>query len=733
LIYPQVVSRRLLVNFKAPRDPGFAALRRAARAAVVIPLAFAFAELLLREPQSLIFVIFGCFSLLVMSDFGGLRRQRAVPYLGATVVGAVLVALGTFASSSPWLAAAVMLLVGFAISFSRVFGGYVAAANLGMILAFVIATTIPGSADVIPARVGGWLIAGLISTAAAVALWPRFERVAAHHLAAKALPAIADLVEAMRSQGVERDLPRLQEIARQKVDAARVGYATMAKRPFGPGRRDRAFAELLIELDRIVQIVQRPFHEQSVVRPGLLEADRLVSSVVSALRSSADALSGGAPPDLHAIEVARELHRVARDRWAAGQMQAGRSAEEVLDGLDFEDTLRVVSYLAFSLGGNAVIAAGAKPGVGDTTAGVLRTIRTHIENPSTVLQGSLRVAIGLALAVWVARTFGFSHGFWVVLGTIQVLRSNALATGRTVVLAVLGNVIGVVVGGLFAAVAGNHPALMWAAFPIAVFGAAYAATTIGFMLSQAAFTINLIVVFNLISPAGWQVGLVRIEDLLVGAFISLLVGLLLWPQGARRELVRGLSSVYRGADVYLEHAFDRLLGFEPAGGEDSARQVVVRARDRVGESFETFMSERGAGPAEQDTAAFLLSSANQLILAGDLLGVIAGVMGYSAAGCAEGAGEVRGQMRVLVGAYRDLADQLSLSRPTGPEAHVSVAALREAELTCLRRWQTNPDAGRGAMAVVMAGEWVQSLANLEADLEEAVAGAAAAARKPWWR
>src|SRR5260370_16032266 len=334
----------------------------------------------------------------------------------------------------------------------------------------------------------------------------------------------------------------------------------MGKRQFGPGRRGRAFGELLIELERIVQIVQRPFHEQSVVRPGLLEADRLVSSVVSELRSSADALSGGTPPDLHAIEVARELHRVARDRWAAGQMRAGRSAEEVLDGLDFEDTLRVVSCLAFSLGGNAVIAAGAKPGVGDTTAGVLRTIRTHIENPSTVLQGSLRVAIGLALAVWVARTFGFSHGFWVVLGTIQVLRSNALATGRTVVLAVLGNVIGVVVGGLFAAVAGNHPALMWAAFPIAVFRAAYAATTIGFMVSQGAFTINLIVVFNLISPAGWQVGLVRIEGLLVGALISLGVGLLQRPQGARLELARGSGRSYQGLVPYLDQGCVRVLG-----------------------------------------------------------------------------------------------------------------------------------------------------------------------------
>jgi hypothetical protein len=37
------------------------------------------------------------------------------------------------------------------------------------------------------------------------------------------------------------------------------------------------------------------------------------------------------------------------------------------------------------------------------------------------------------------------------------------------------------------------------------------------------------------------------------------------------------------------------------------------------------------------------------------------------------------------------------------------------------------------MAVVMAGEWVQYLARLEADLEGAVSAAVEAARKPWWR
>ena len=69
-------GRRLPIALRIPRDPGYSALRRAARAALVIPLAFAFADLVLGEPQSVIFVMFGCFSLLVISDFGGRRRPR---------------------------------------------------------------------------------------------------------------------------------------------------------------------------------------------------------------------------------------------------------------------------------------------------------------------------------------------------------------------------------------------------------------------------------------------------------------------------------------------------------------------------------------------------------------------------------------------------------------------------------------------------------------------------------
>jgi hypothetical protein len=115
--------RRPKFSLASPRDPGLAALRRAARAAVVIPPVFAFNTLVLHNGQNVIFAVFGCFALLVMSDFGGQRPARALAYLTATLVGAVLVALGTGASASAGVAAAVMFVVGFAIAFSRVFGG----------------------------------------------------------------------------------------------------------------------------------------------------------------------------------------------------------------------------------------------------------------------------------------------------------------------------------------------------------------------------------------------------------------------------------------------------------------------------------------------------------------------------------------------------------------------------------------------------------------------------------
>src|SRR5207253_1281652 len=436
-------------SLTAPRDPGFAALRRAARAAIVIPLAFALGTFGLHLGQNVIFIVFGCFALLVITDFGGLRPARARAYLTATAVGAVLVALGTLLSLTIAAAAAVTFLVALVISFARVFGGYFVAGQTGMLLAYIVATAVPAPASSIPTRVGAFALAGVISTLAGVFMWPRFERVTLCKQAAKACLRVADLVEGLNAGGDPAALQRRIDTARAAEQAARREYVATAKRPAGPARRDRALAQLLIELQRVVDIVERPFYQyRATVVPRIAERDRLADSTIAALRSSADVLTGGTPPDIRAVEDSRLAHRTALDRWAGEELKAGRPADQVLDGLDVDHTLRVIAYLTIALGSNAIITAGGRPevtvlrsvsgrgGLGGVMLRVLGTIRAHLDPSSTVVQSSLRIAVGLAIAVVVANRLGLQHGFWVVLGTLQVLRSNALGTGRTTVQAI---------------------------------------------------------------------------------------------------------------------------------------------------------------------------------------------------------------------------------------------------------------------------------------------------------
>ena len=621
------------------------ALHRATRAAVVNPSVFALTLLVFRDLQIATFAVFGCFGLLVMADFGGPRRPRAVAYVGAALAGAALVAIGTAVSLSPAAAAGVMLVVGFVISFAGVFGGYVAAGQTALLLAFVLASSVAAPISAIPSRLAGWALAAVVSTVAGLFFWPWFEHAALRRRAAEACLAAADLIAGMRRDPPDEQVEALREHARAAVTAVRGEYAHSGMRPAGPTRRDRAFVELVTQLEQVVNLSERPFHqERRLRRPCIQEGDQLATAVTDTLRADAAALTGGPPPPIGALEEARRLHRLALDRWAAAELGAGRAADEVLEGIDVDHTLRVVAYLTIALSTNAIIAAGGRPDEGLTlpagtpqlegTRGIAvrsaGTVRTHLAPSSTVLHSSARVAVGLAVSVLLARTLGVEHAFWVVLGALSVLRSNALATGRTTVQALVGSVIGFAVGGLFASLAGRDPVLMWLALPIAIFVASYAASAIGFVAGQAGFTVMVIIIFNLISPAGWQVGLVRIEDVALGTGISLVVGVLLWPRGARRDLARATAGLYRAVGAYLDKAFQLILGRDISDDVTRNRAEAVRARDRAGEAFDAFLNERGAKPLDPDSAARLVSAGSQGLLAGDLLVIVATDLSYRA-------------------------------------------------------------------------------------------------------
>src|SRR6202011_582428 len=129
--------------------------------------------------------------------------------------------------------------------------------------------------------------------------------------------------------------------------------------------------------------------------------------------------------------------------------------------------------------------------------------------------------------------------------------SNALGTGRSILSALAGTAVGIVIGALLVIGIGTHETFLWGVLPVAILLAAYAPRAISFAAGQAGFTVVLFVLFNLIQPVGWRVGLVRVEDVAIGFANGLGVGSLFWPRGAAARLRKDLAAAYARAADYV--------------------------------------------------------------------------------------------------------------------------------------------------------------------------------------
>jgi hypothetical protein len=222
----------------------------------------------------------------------------------------------------------------------------------------------------------------------------------------------------------------------------------------------------------------------------------------------------------------------------------------------------------------------------------------------------------------VADLTGVQHSFWVVFGTLSVLRSNALNTGQNVLRGLAGTVVGFVVGAGALALIGTNEVLLWFLLPVSILFAGIAPAAVSFAAGQGAFTVVLVILFNIIQPLGWRVGLLRVEDIALGCAVSLAVGLLFWPRGAAAALGQALGEAYDDSARYLAAAVEFGLGRCDASApmpavpaEESARAAA--AARRLDDTFRGYLAERGAKPVPLAEITALVTGVVGLRLAGD--------------------------------------------------------------------------------------------------------------------
>src|SRR5208282_3457445 len=154
------------------RDRGFAALRRATRAAIIMPAMFAVGDKVIGNPQLATFAAFGSFAMLLLVDFGGPMAERLQAQAALAVTGGVFVCLATLASQTAWLAAVAMAVAGFAVIFAGVVSSVLAGATTALLLAFILPVSLAAPASAVPDRLAGWAMAAGVALVATALLWP---------------------------------------------------------------------------------------------------------------------------------------------------------------------------------------------------------------------------------------------------------------------------------------------------------------------------------------------------------------------------------------------------------------------------------------------------------------------------------------------------------------------------------------------------------------------------------
>jgi uncharacterized membrane protein YccC len=476
----------------------------------------------------------------------------------------------------------------------------------------------PGTVSMLPDRLAGWWLASAVAMVAVLVLSPPSpgDRLRAAAVgSARALAAWLDA--AVSGTATPADRKASMAAKNELINA----FTSTPYRPTGLATADQAMASVVQYLEWCNALAADATEGHTDLDRAAQPDRDLFAEAAVVLRQTAGLLADSdrsAPlPDVGELERRREAsaayhQSAAADDGETGAGEVGGDSTQAAARHAFG--AQAISLAVRGLAADALITTrradpetiaarrrgwyGAQPEGTEAERrvaalyGALGVLTRHASIRSVWFLNSLRASVALAAAVLVADLSGVQHGFWVVLGTLSVLRTNAVSTESTALRALAGTVIGFAVGALLLLGIGTSTPALWAALPIAIAVAAYAPGTLPFTFGQAAFTVVIVVLFNLLVPVGWTVGLLRIQDVALGCLVSLVIGVLFWPRGAASVVGDDLADAFRVGAAYLTESVDWALGTRQDAPD--AGPAAVTAGIRLDEALRGFLAEQGA-------------------------------------------------------------------------------------------------------------------------------------------
>jgi uncharacterized membrane protein YccC len=627
-------------------DPNLQSLRKAARVTVVATICFMVGNYVVHDLQLTVMATFTAVALTGIADFGGSARGRTRANLAATAAGLALVPLGTWVSEVTWTASLAMFLVVLVVSFSGIYSGYFAAGSTALILFYVVASGIPAPTSAIPARLEGVALAGGLATLAAVALWPLYLSDSLRGRLGSGVAAVSELLSALSFDadvGADELARRRAAVRERALDIRTHQATTAAQRPAGPTDVQRAQMSLLHGIERMEDVINRliddpvpVLHASSPVR---VSREALLATMVRSLDACGQSLlDRGEPPEIEPVLQAKHEF-IAVSEQALSDLLAQDADHELfatrvdrtLETRELATAVLMTTVHTRIADGVEAIISTEMPGpatlrpidAGDRRAWDkwLRRARTNLSLSSVHLRNSLRLAAGLTLARVAVGALDLQHGFWVVFATLTILKTTASTTRATALQALAGTLLGFGAAAGLAASFGGHLLAYAAVLPVVIFLAFYTATVVNFVVGQACFTVLIVVLFNILQPLGWKIGLLRLEDVAAGAAIGVAIGLLAWPRGASGQLRRTLADLLDCGRAYATRTARALLpGVAAPRDVEELRRRVLAAAVRTEDVFAQYLAERKDATVSPEVWSGVIIAGHRLWYSADVIG-----------------------------------------------------------------------------------------------------------------
>ncbi|NYT94514.1 FUSC family protein [Salinispora sp. H7-4] len=614
-------SRRVrALEWLRQRDPDYCVIRHATRVALVACLLFYGFRYGLNSTIMATYALFGTIATGVFAQLPGGPAHRARTLLAALPVIWVLIAVGTVLAVSTWAATIGMLVVGFAVAFAGVGGPRLIGLVGAFQISYILASFPPYQPDTLPERLAGVTLAVVLVAAAEVWLWPGPAPATSAQRLGGAARSIASFVAALAD--LLAGQPAAGEAARQRrataaeaVTQTQMWRLPPSERATSASRRDHALRDAATDLHQTFRHADWLLQAHPTTTD--VDAARSLRGCAASLRHSGDALLG--------------TERASPDRAVSSEHQqpdGGGSAttEQLRVAMIVRSLARHTDFVA-----TAVRIAGGHPGNTPRQPGGTHSfwylrrstpslywqrLRIHLTPRSVFFQRALRLAVALAAARFVAGALDLEHGFWVLLATLSLLRTTAAETWATFRRALAGTLVGAAAGALLLLASPGQETYV-VILPLALGLALWVGPLLGLAWAQAFLTLVLIAAFAQLTPTDWHLAGVRLLDVLTGAAIGVVTGVLMWPKGGGGELRRYTSAYLDAGAEAIEETVLKVVG--RARGQQ-ALAAAHRAQVLTDASFCQYHLEHTAPrPTDVDWEA-ALAAGHRIVRGAERLG-----------------------------------------------------------------------------------------------------------------